>query len=253
MTRERWRGRQASGTLIAVALLVAAACTGGGEPAAEEGTARPVTVAESERLASVRFRNFDAGSREITARYTDQGHEVVLEGWVDYTTHTGYGLVSADGRPSDRIVWDGRLIATTPGDQLGEPPVSLDGWQAGTLEPDSSALAVVLAVLAGLGADRPENPLLIRQGGALWLREDTAGERQVTVFAGPTEQPRAGGTDDDAGIRYWIDETGLAHRVDVRLGKRWAEITLNETTATVPPLLKDADRSMFPDPPEADG
>lgn len=245
--------RRAAGTLVAVTLLLTAACSGGGEPAAEESAVRPVTVAESERLASVRFRNFDAGSRKVTATYTDQGHEVALEGWYDYTTHTGYGLVSADGVPSDRIVWDGRILATTAGDHLGEPVTSLDGWQAGKLDAGTSPLAVVLTVLAGLGADRPENPLLIRQGGALWLREDTAGRQEVTVFAGPTDPQTDGGDPDAAGIHYWVDQSGLAHRVDVRLGKEWAEVTLEDATLTVPAVLEDVDPSALPGTRRNDG
>lgn len=235
--------RRVCGALVAVTLLLTTACSGGAEPAATESAVRPVTVAESERLASVRFRNFDAGSRKVTATYTDQGHEVALEGWYDYTTHTGYGLVSADGVPSDRVVWDGRILATTAGDHLGEPVTSLEGWQAGRLDAGTSPLAVVLTVLAGLGADRPENPLLIRQGGALWLREDTAGEQEVTVFAGPTD----GADPDAAGLHYWVDQSGLAHRVDVRLGKEWAEVTLEDATLTVPAVLKDVDPSAIPE------
>jgi hypothetical protein len=103
-------------------------------------------------------------------------------------------------------------------------------------------------VLAGLGADRPENPLLIRQGGALWLREDTAGRQEVTVFAGPADQQTDGADPDAAGIHYWVDQSGLAHRVDVRLGEQWAEINLEDATLTVPAVLKDVDPSALPDP-----
>lgn len=245
--------RQAAAVLVAVTLLITTACSGDGEPVTAESAVRPVTVAESERLASVRFRNFDAGSRKVTATYTDQGHEVALEGWYDYTTHTGYGLVSADGVPSDRIVWDGRILATTAGDHLGEPVTSLDGWQAGRLDARTSPLAVVLTVLAGLGADRPENPLLIRQGGALWLREDTAGRQEVTVFAGPTDRQAERADPDAAGIHYWVDQTGLAHRVDVRLGKQWAVVTLEDATLTVPAVLKDVDPRAIPDTRRSDG
>ncbi|MBE1877856.1 hypothetical protein [Myceligenerans pegani] len=277
-------------------LLLAAACSTGDEPAADDGPVRPVTVAEAERLANVRFRNFDAGSRKVTAMYTDQGHEVTLKGWFDYTTHTGYGLVSADGRPSARVVWDGRVIATTSGDRLGKPQTSLDGWRVGKLDPLSSPLAVVLTVLAGLGADRPENPLLIRQGGALWLREDAVGERPVTVFAGPvspgggdeaipddgagggaapsdTARPGSARADgevtpeasastptaiapvdpDAAGIRYWVDQSGLAHRVDIRLGDDWAVVDLEHATWSVPPLLEDVDPRPSPETAEDDG
>lgn len=295
--RRRWRGRQVTGTVVALALLVGACATGGDE-AEEAPEPRPVTVAESELLAGVRFRNFDAGSRAVTAVYTDRGHAVELKGWFDYTTHTGFGLVSVDDEPTDRVTWNGKVVATTDGEQLGRPLKSLDGWQAGKLDPTSSPLAVVLTVLASLGVDRPENPLLIRQGGALWLREDTTADRPVTVFAGPTSTPEepapdgegagrgkdaenraasrggdkaadAGGSPDPgaspdaaappaaespapggdgqetaidpeaAGMRYWVDANGLAHRVDVRLGEHWAEITLENDGVKVPALLQN--------------
>ena len=250
--------RQLCAVIAAAAMLFTAACAAGSD-ATEAPPPRPVTVAESELLASVRFHNFDAGSRAIVATYTDQGHDVELEGWFDYTTHTGYALLSVDGLPSDRVTWDGRIVATTAGTQLGTPLRSLDGWQAAALDPRGSPLAVVLAVLSGLGADRPENPLLIRQGGALWLREDTTGGRPVTVFAGPSkdadqdepDQEASGGDGhqdgstpvdpESSGMRYWVDDTGLAHRVDIRLGDRWAEVTLTNDDVRVPALLAGVD------------
>ncbi|GAB4084885.1 hypothetical protein GCM10028784_15150 [Myceligenerans cantabricum] len=249
--------RPAAGAVVAVLLLVltAAGCTSGSEASAPSpGPARPVTVAESELLAGVRSGNVEAGSRAITAEYDEQGHEVRLEGWVDYTTRTGYGLVSTDGRATDRVMWDGRLVAMTDGDRLGKPLRSLDGWAAAPLDPSTSPLSAVLAVLAGLGADRPEDPRLVRQGGALWLRADEAAGHEVQVFAGPTSAPaKAGGSEggsagdvapvdpDDAGIRYWVGDDGLAHRVDVRLGDEWAEVTLENDDVKVPPLLADID------------
>lgn len=260
--------------VLAVTLLVAAGCApgGGGEPEPAAGP-RPVTVAESELLASVRFRNFDAGSRAIRATYPEQGHEVKVVGWFDYTTHTGYALVSTDGLPSDRIAWNGKVVAVTEGTRLGMPLRSLEGWQAGLLDPRTSPLAVVLTVVAQLGADRRENPLLIRQGGALWLREDTTDDdRPVTVFAGPTSVPREddaradrGNRPDDgtnepggdpgagepvggdavdpeaAGVRYWVDAGGLVHRLDVRLGEEWARITMRNDDVPVPALLANVD------------
>ncbi|RPF22196.1 hypothetical protein [Myceligenerans xiligouense] len=273
----RKSARRASGALVALTLVITAACTastGDAEPAMSP--ARPVTVSESRLLADVRTRNAEAGSRAITARYTDQGREMKLAGWFDYTTRTGYGMVSADGLASDRVAWNRELVATSGRGGMGKPLTSLDGWTAAPLDPSGSPLAVVLAVLAGLGAERPDDAALIRTGGALWLREDETGGRSVTVFAGPTPVPADGGRDHDTGtlrdardargglssegdpdqddaastpetgpkgspIRYWVDDGGLAHRVDVRLGDEWAEVTLQNDDVPVPPLLADID------------
>lgn len=257
-----WRARQASGAAVALALLIAACTASAGEPA--PNPARPVTIAESQLLADVRVRNVDAGSRAIAATYTDQGREMKLSGWFDYTTHTGYGMVSSDGLPSDRLAWNREYVATSEGKSIGKPLTSLDGWVAAPLDPGGSPLAVVLAVLAGLGADRPDDAALIRAGGALWLREDETAGTPVTVFAGPApdagregeatagdDAPSPGAPDPDgvkhdvaddaSGIRYWVDDDGLAHRVDVRVGDEWAEVTLENDDVPVPPLLSGID------------
>lgn len=276
------RSRRRSAALalaVLVAVVPSAACTTGGAadggsaapsaPTAGAVSARPVTADESEVLAVVRFRNFDAGTRSVRATYEDQGHEVGLQGWFDYATHTGYVTVSTDGVASDAVVWDGARIAIAPAPPAqvpGVPPASVEGWSVAPLDPTASRVGALLAVLARLGADRPENPLLLRQGGALWLRDDEVDGRPVTVFAGPTQSgtpsPGAGGPEGDAtegpgagpdaasaapggatvdpdaaGVRYWVDETGLALRVEVRLGASWATVDLGDGQGvTVAPL-----------------
>jgi hypothetical protein len=240
-------------------------------------SARHVTVAEAERLATVRFRNFDAGTRTVDVVYTDQGHHVRIDGVVDYRTHTGFATLTSDGHATDSLVWDGQRIAISPdGPWSGSAaPDSVDGWTLAPLD-GSTPVGAVLTVLASLGADRPENPLLLRQGGALWLREDTIRGTPVTVFAGPTAPVSEDGSpapddtvgtgdrpiappsgappaDDDgdrAGLRYWVDEDGLALRVEVRLGQEWATIDLGERGDTrVPPLPDGAEPAPVRSPP----
>ncbi|GAB3173732.1 hypothetical protein GCM10027059_45290 [Myceligenerans halotolerans] len=224
---------------MALALVIGACTASAGDSGPASGSARPVTVAESRLLADVRVRNVDAGSRAIAATYPDQGREMRLAGWFDYTTHTGYGMVSSDGLPSDRVAWNRKYVATSGEKRMGEPLTSLEGWVAAPLDPRGSSLAVVLAVLAGLGADRSDDAALIRTGGALWLREDETAGTPVTVFAGP--RPDGGREDDASGIRYWVDDDGLAHRVDVQVGDAWAEVTLENDDVPVPPLLSGVD------------
>lgn len=220
--------------MVALAFMITA-CSGGSAP----DDARPVTVAESELLAGLRSENVDAGSRKVSATFIDQGRETELTGWFDYTTGTGYATVSADGLPSDRITWNGELVATSDGRRQGMPLNSLKGWTAAPLDPGTSSLAALLAVLARLGADRPDDAASIRADGVQWLREDEIEDTAVTVFAAPSsrDDEDTQDTGDDSRIRYWVDDDGLAHRVDVRLGDEWAEVTLENDDVAVPPLL----------------
>ncbi|PZR55339.1 hypothetical protein DNL40_02925 [Xylanimonas oleitrophica] len=271
----RWRARPAGAAprprarslLAAAVAAVAAVLLGACSPAADghgtsapspSASARPVTTEEAERLAVVRFRNYDAGARKVSASYTEQGHQVGLEGVFDYTTHTGAVSVTTDGAVTDTVVWDGGRVAIAPrplpdGPDGPTPPASFDGWTVAPADPGGSSMGSLLAVVAALGADRPENPLLLRQGGALWLREDTVAGTPVTVFAGPvrpgdgtdgTEGPEdgtagspTGSVDPEAaGLRYWVDEQGRALRVEVRLGSTWARVDLRDTEARVAAL-----------------
>ncbi|MFD1717430.1 hypothetical protein [Georgenia deserti] len=250
----RPRARAAIALLLLV-LMSVAGCQheedDGGDGRGSQPEPRPVTDDEAERLATMRFRNFDAGSRQVSASYQDGGHEVQVEGWFDYAGGGGYAAVSTDGVPSDVVVWDHEHVAVTaapatasgpPVEWLGPPPQSFDGWSIAPLDPSASPIEALFAMLARLGNDRPENPLLLREGGALWLREDDVGGEAVTVFAGPTsgsdrgtddQQPSPeddGGPPDPAaaGVRYWIDEAGMAHRVEIRLADGWARVDLTD-------------------------
>ncbi|MFC7405409.1 hypothetical protein [Georgenia alba] len=247
--------------LTAALLLLAGCGDGGGDDRGGDSggggaTPRPITSEEAERLAVMRFRNVDAGTRSLSARYEEQGHRVEIDGWFDYGAGAGYGVVSTAGAPGDAVVWDDMrvAIAPEPPDAVGEPPSSFERWSIAPVDPQGSAVGSLFAIVAGLGADRPENPLLLQQGGALWLRTDRVGDQEVTVFAGPTapsgeqggpaegdgEQTSGPVDPDAANVRYWLDETGLAHRVEVRVGTSWARIDLGpaeDVTVTPPPAV----------------
>lgn len=229
---------------IALALVLAVAgCTA--EPRADG--ARPVTTEEAQLLATARFRNFDAGARRITTSLTDAGTELGLTGWVDYRAEVGFAVLAADGKTSHLLLWDATTVAAKPTDdsEAGQifagpvrTPASAADFAAAPLS-DTGALHPLLAILIALGNDRPDNPLLLQQGGALWVREDTVGDTPVTVFAGPidanqaTEPSESDSTDgsrsapvdpEASSTRYWLDSEGVILRFDVRLGVEWVTV-----------------------------
>lgn len=223
--------------VAALAVMIGlAGCTGTGagtEPsstAVSDSEPRVVTTAESELLAVIRFKNFDAGTRSVTAAFDDAGGALTLDGWFDYETHVGYGLVTVDGESSDLILWDATTLAALGVTRTSTPPLPVpaatEAWTPAAVDPTASAAQAVLGVIANLGADRPENPLLLRQNGALHIADDDIDGTPVSIFTGPAVGAvSADGVDPDAaGLRYWVDDTGLLLRVEARLGSSWVTV-----------------------------
>jgi hypothetical protein len=238
----RNRTRAIVGTLALALVLAVGGCAAEPNP---DG-ARPVTTEEAQFLATARFRNFDAGARSISASLTDAGTALELTGWVDYRSEVGLAVLAADGVASHLLLWDATTVAANPTDAaeadrlLAEPvrtPASAADFATAAMS-DTGALHPLLAILIALGNDRPDNPLLLQQGGALWLREDTVGETPVTVYAGPTDASLESAAtaepalvDPDASsTRYWLDSDGLLLRFDVRLGAEWVTVLFGPAT-----------------------
>ncbi len=225
--------------LIPAAIVVLLVAIAGCAPAEVSGP-RIVTTDEAQLLAVMRFKNFDAGTRSITTSFRDAGSSLGLTGWVDYSGGAGYGLLSDAGKPADLLLWNQSTLAALPysaGTTAPLPPPEVDpslgvDWQTAALSA-RGALHPLLAILTHLGNDRPDNPLLLRQGGTLWLRSDRIGDTVVTVFAGPTgtgSTPEPGSAasnsvdPDTSNTRYWVDESGLLLRLEVRLGGDWVTV-----------------------------
>ncbi len=217
--------------LIAAAVLVG--CVGGTDPAPDPSP-RAVTSEEAQLLAVTRFRNYDAGSRPFTTSLSVSGVETELAGWIDWASALGYAAASGSFG-TEGVLWNDATVGAIPieADADGRPPLpipSLDdpGWQFQELDAGASPLYALLAALSGLGLDRPDNPLLVQQSGALWLREDELGGVPVTVFAAPADDaPVADTTDpdpDSSPLRLWIDDSGTLMRAEVRLGAQWTTV-----------------------------
>ncbi|MGK4585343.1 hypothetical protein [Kitasatospora sp. HPMI-4] len=222
-------------TLIAIAVCGTAA---GGlavyRTVSADATERPVTVDEASRLALSRLNLYQASPVTVTLTATEGGGVVVrVSGVVDYRTHRGVGsyqVTGAAGAAAGQldhglVVWDsgGLGLAPAPEGDSGPPwqqaeHVPRAGWSPRSYTADP--LDAGLQLLVQLGADRPDNPLLLAQSGARWLGRDRIDGRSYDRFAGP----RAQGTAPDAGpdggrspLTYWVDGDGTLRRVTMRM------------------------------------
>lgn len=239
------RSRRTGGIALAVAALVALTACSTGSPddansseaasvAPELAGARPLTQPEAEQLAVTRFRNFDAGTRAMTAtipaRRDGEAFTLTVSGWVDFATHRGYATLSETDASERRtklglLLWstENLAIRMTPVD-TAPLPVPTDGWSSQALNPEDSALSTALLLALNLGADRPENPQLLLQSDAVWIGTGGVDGVDTTVFVGPsaTASDEAGALPGGHGLdsrsRYHVDKTGLLMRFDTRIG-----------------------------------
>ncbi|MFJ1838791.1 MULTISPECIES: hypothetical protein [unclassified Streptomyces] len=206
----------------------------------DTATERPVTVDEASRLALSRLNLYQASPLKVDLTATEGGGVVVrVKGVVDYRTHravgsyriTGASGASGASAPAGGqldhglIVWDtgGLGLAPVPkGDD--RPPwqqaehIPRSGWSARSYTTDP--LDAGLQLLIGLGADRPDNPLLLAQSGARRLGSDRIDGRDYDRFAGPRAQGATPGTGPDGGrspLTYWVDGDGGLRRVTMRM------------------------------------
>ncbi len=218
--------------LVGAFLAVAAAACSGDPGDAEVTAARPLTTDEAQRLAVMRFTNFDTGTRSVTTTVTDGGTEHTFSGWVDFAAGLGYGLLEDSAGEATLLAWTPTGVSTHPatdGDLAPLPPPGTEdgavAWHSSALEPSASRLHALLATILQAGSDRPDNPLLVQQTDARWLGVESLHGVEVDVLSGPTadvaydpETSTAAGDGSDSPIRFWVDDDGVLHRMEVRLG-----------------------------------
>jgi len=209
-----------------LALLILAGCA---PTVPAEEAPKALTSAQSERLAVTRFRNFDAGVRTIDATFPSTSGDLRVTGFFDFASGIGYAAVTVDDVASGLVWWTHETIAIHSGAVENLPlPAPEDGWESGPLDPSSTTLANSVALIASLGADRPENPQLLAQSDAAWLRADTVGKVDVDVFAGPSADSVATASSDlSTRALYWVDATGILLRFESPLTPPPAQLTVD--------------------------
>ena len=117
------------------------------------------------------------------------------------------------------------------------------GWQVRGIDPATSPLDTLLASFTVLGSDRPDNPLLLVQSGALWLEEttlDVDGEQvSAQVFAAPPSDAVLGPDDEQptpesATVRFTLDERSLMLRAELLIGLQWVTIDFSDAPSDSP-------------------
>lgn len=236
-------------TRALIALFTLLALSFGLAACAAQETWHPVTAEESERLAISRFNNFDEGVRQFNTSVTVQGSELELHGWYDFVEHIGYAAVTGRGFEPQAITWSEQAVMLReqqPDDvdslpQLPIPPPAEANWQLRALDPTSSPLDTLLISFAHFASDRPDNPLLLVQSGALWLASESleteTGVTPVEVFAGPPSDAVLGPDDptptpESARVKYWLDENALMLRVELLIGSQWVAIDFTNSSDT---------------------
>lgn len=210
-------------TFLAAALVAAAVPMGCGNPAEPaDPEPRPLTEAEAEQLALVRFSLYDASP--VTVAMTWPGSPTsTFTASLDLRNHIAVGTYQTEtaeaAAPDGFVAWNLAAVATAPQQSdPGQPPAP-DAWTRRAMTPDHPRdLFLILAL--NLGSDRPENPLLIRQSSAKFLRADVIGDEPVSVFEGP-QPSESGSTASTAGTsrtRYWLAEGGTLRRFQAYLG-----------------------------------
>jgi hypothetical protein len=165
-----------------------------------------LTQAQATTLSRLLFMNYDQGGADFVADVPyGIGSSIVIEGVVDWKTHTGNGTLVVKKN-------DGTLVDTSeiwwgyPNDaQRGFVATSLKGLTEAMAEAgrpgvkyvarplSTSPIDIILKYLDALSSDQAENPLLLRQdkrAGYLGVETIPSGEADVIKFGRS---------------RYWVD------------------------------------------------
>ncbi len=157
----------------------------------EDEQQRPLTGAEASRLAQVGFANLQAGGATFEANSALLGEStesLTLIGEVDWVRHVGRAAVRATGTDAGltQVYWDEQTVYERR-PQMDVMVRSIGGpaeaWIARPPDLSGRQLDRLIALVAALAVERPENALLIQQEqGSSFLRFDELRGNEVEVL-----------------------------------------------------------------------
>lgn len=230
--------------LAVVTLIVMAACGGGGADSTATTTIpgpTPLTDDQAARLAQSGFANLQSGGAVFEAHSAFVAGErktVSIYGQVDWANHTGRVLVRAEGVDAGvtEVYWtkDAVLERRPAMDALVEARGGpAQAWIARPAEPATRQLDRLIALVAALASEQPDNALLIQQTpGSAFVRDDVLRDTPVEVL-------RYGHR-----TLHWLSQAdGLLMRFDG-----------NSAGGTAPTVIDILERRVVevPAPPQAD-
>jgi len=229
------RTRATRRLLVASAMVVGAVSSCGDD--VPVSTERPLTFDEASLLANAqRLNALDGGAVvEVVSSFLIDGSTVSMRAEVDWSGHTGRALVMATGTEQAivEVFWnDTTVFERIPSlDPLlagrGMPSVRYVARPADT---ENRQLDRAIALLVGLAAEVPDNPVLLQQEeGSAFLRDDVLRGAAVTVLRYGQQTV------------YWLDAAGVMHRFE------------GNSTAKNAPIIVDVyergeQQITFPDP-----
>lgn len=217
-------------------MLLLAGC--GGEAGGREAEPEPrsLTPEEAELLAVVRFRLYRASPVPVLMEWPGRPSSSFAV-TLDLKDHRAYGrfTTSEDGQQLEEgfVAWSFDRLATALPSAAGSSgdQVPAEGeWQMRSIT-TSVPRDILLLLALNLGSDRPENPLLLQQSSARFLRQDRLGDQTALVLEGPIRADGEPSEDRSSRLRFWVSEEGDPLRVEAYLGDaegEWATIDLTD-------------------------
>ncbi|MGI5519619.1 hypothetical protein ACQEUX_01510 [Micromonospora sp. CA-259024] len=201
--------------------------------------ARPLTLAEGERLAAMRVTNLRDLRSGVRVTAGSDAARIELVGWVDWSRSLLYLDVGGPGAGAERglvqragpvlVIRPDPAAVPTPAAPPLVPPT--DRWRLHRLAPGAH-LAPVLDLLLGIASDRPDPTRTAPGGNARWIARDTMAGSPVDVLeaplpagappaagaapgntGAPTPDAGSAGTVANTRTRYWLDQDARLHKL----------------------------------------
>jgi hypothetical protein len=174
--------------------------------ACSDGSSQPLTDDQAAALSQVLVRNYEAGGAEVAATVPyGVGSELRLDGVVDWVDHGGLAelTTTVEGEETERteVAWTESEVAVRPSGAAD------DEWTLRAADPDGVPLDRIIALIVASAGPERDNPLLVAQSDARWLRRDRVD--------GPEGDIAVDVIDGGGRLRFWIGvDDGLLYRLD---------------------------------------